>query len=105
MEEAIFVSGGWLLKIVMEELNSVGDKEVFRGRVDNLEAAVVFQGGENIEAVAGAEGPGGAGVGLVVYGYAASNGAKGGGVEVEGDIEVSPCGCEGGDGGLAEEVE
>ena len=37
--------------------------------------------------------------------YTASDGAEGGGVKVEGDIEVFPCGCEGGDGGLVEEVE
>ena len=37
--------------------------------------------------------------------YAASDGAKGGGVEVEGAIEVFPSGSEGGDGGLAEKVE
>ena len=43
--------------------------------------------------------------GLVVYEYAASDGAKGGGVEVEGAIEVFPCRCEGIDDGLAEEVE
>ena len=105
MEEAIFVSGGWFLKVVMVELNSVGDKEGFCGGVDDLEAAVVFQGGADVEAIAGAEGPGGEGGGLVVYEYTASNGAKGGGVEVEGAIEVFPCGCEVGDDGLAEEVE
>ena len=105
MEEAIFVSEGWLLKVVMAELNSVGDKEGFCGGFDVLEAAVVFQGCADVEAVAGAEVPGGAGGGLVVYEYAASNEAEGGVVEVEGAIEVSPYGCEGGDGGLAEEVE
>ena len=89
----------------MAELNGVGDKGGFCGGVDDLEAAVVFQGGANVEAVAGAEGPGGAVEGLVVYEYAASDGSEGGGVKVEGDIEVYPCGCEGGDGGLAEEVE
>ena len=36
---------------------------------------------------------------------AASDGAKEGGVEVEGDIEVFPSGNEGSDGGLAEKVE
>ena len=40
-----------------------------------------------------------------MYEYAVSDGAKGGGVEVEGDIEVFLCGCEGVNGGLAEEVE
>ena len=37
--------------------------------------------------------------------YAASDGAEGGGVEVEGAIEVFPSGSEGGDGGLAENFE
>ena len=105
MEEAIFVSGGWLRKVVMAEFNSVGDKDGFGGGVDDLEAAVVLQGGADVEAVAGAEGSGGAGGGIVVYEYAASDGAEEGGVEVEGAIEVFPCRCEGGDGGLAEEVE
>ena len=67
MEEAIFVSECWLLKVVMAELNGVGDKDIFCGGIDNLEAAVVFQGEADVEAVAGAEGPGGAGGGLVVY--------------------------------------
>ena len=105
MEEAIFVCDGWMRKVVMAELNSVGDKEVFHGSVDNLEAAVVFQGGAGIESVAGAEGPGGMGGGLVMYEYAVYNGAERGGVEVEGSIEVFPCGWEAGNGGLAEEVE
>ena len=38
-------------------------------------------------------------------GDAAADGAKGVGVEVEGDIEVLPYGRDGGDGGLAEELE
>ena len=104
MEEAIFVSDGWMRKLVMAEFNSVVDKGGFCGGVNHLGASVVFQGGADIEAVAGAEGPGGAGGGLVVYEYAASDGDEGNGVEVEGAIEVFPCGCEGGDGGLVEEV-
>ena len=55
----------------------------------------MFQGGAEVEAVTGAEGPGGAGGGLVMYEYAASDGAEGGGVEVEWAIEVFPCVCEG----------
>ena len=105
MEEAICVSGGWLREVVMAELNCVGDKGGFCGGVDDLEAAVVLQGGADVEAVAGSEGPGGAGGGLVVDEYAASNGAERGRIKVEGVIEVFPCGCEGGDGGLTEEVE
>ena len=99
------MSDGWMRKVVIAEFNSVGDNEVFFGGVDDLEAAVVLQGWADVEAVTGAEGPGGAGGGLVVDEYTASDGAEGGGVEVEGAIEVFPCGCEGGDGGLAEEVE
>ena len=70
-----------------------------------MEAAVLFQGRADEEAVAGAEGPGGAGGGLIVDEYTASDGAKGGGVKFSGAIEVFPCRCEGGDGGLAEEVD
>ena len=80
----------------MAGFNSVVDKEGFGGGVNNLEALVVFQGGDDIEAVAGAEVLGGLGVGLVVDKDAAADGAEGGGVEVEGAIEVFPCGCEGG---------
>ena len=105
MEEAIFVCDGWMRKVVMGEFNIVGDKEGFGGGFNDLEAVVVFQGGADVEAIAGAEGPGGAAGGLVVYEYVASDGAKGSGVKVEGAIEVFLCGCEGGDGGLVEEVE
>ena len=89
----------------MAELNGVRDKGGFSCGVDYLEALVVLQGGANVEAVAGAEGPGGAGGGLVVDEYAASNGDKGGGVGVEWAIEVFPSRSEGGDSGLAEKVE
>ena len=57
---------------------------------------VVLQGGADIEAIAGAEVSGGAGGGLVVDEYAASDGTEGGGVEVEGAIQVLPSGSEGG---------
>ena len=89
----------------MAELNGVGDKGVFSCCVYYLEAAVVLQGGDDVESVAVAEGPGGAGGWLVVNEYAASDGAEGGGVKVEGAIEVFPSGSEGGNGGLAEKVE
>ena len=80
----------------MAEFNGVGDKGGFSCGVDYLESAVVLQGGANIEAVTGAEGPGGAGGGLVVNEYVVSDGYEGGGVEVEGAIEVFPSGSEGG---------
>ena len=80
----------------MEEINGVRDKGGFSCGVDYLEAVVVLQGGADIEAIAGAEVPGGAGGGLVVDEYAASDGTEGGGVEVEGAIQVFPSGSEGG---------
>ena len=40
-----------------------------------------------------------------MYEYAAFDGAEGGGVKVERAVEVFPCGCEGGDGGMAEKIE
>ena len=52
MEEKIFVSGGWLREVFIAKINGVGDKGGFCGGVDDLEAAVVFQGGANLEAVA-----------------------------------------------------
>ena len=65
----------------------------------------MFQDGADVEAVTGAEGPGGLGGGIGVDGGVAANGSEGGGVEVEGAIEGIPCGREGGYAGLAEEVE
>ena len=50
----------------MAELNGVGDKGGFCGCVDDLGAAVVLQGRDDVETVAGTEGLGGAGGGLVV---------------------------------------
>ena len=47
------------------------------------------------------EGPGGASGWIFMNEDAASNGAKGVGVEVEGAIEVFPSGEEGSDGGQA----
>ena len=85
----------------MAELNGVGYEGGFSCGVYYLEAAVVLQGGANVEAVAGAEGSGGAGGWIVVDEYAESDGAEGGSVEVEGAIEVFPSGSEGSDGGLA----
>ena len=62
----------------MAELNGVGYKGGFCGCVNDLEAAVVFQGRADVEAITGAEGLGGVGGWLVVDEYAASNGAEGG---------------------------
>ena len=63
------------------------------------------QGGAEVEAVVGAEGPGGLVGGLGVDEDAAADGAEGGGIKVEGFIEVLPCGWEGGNVGLEEEFE
>ena len=105
MEESIFVRDGWMRKVVVAEFNSVGDEEGFSGGVDDLEAAVVLQGEADVEAVAGAEVPGGAGRCLVMNEYATSDGSKEGGIAVEGAMEVFPSEKEGSDGGLAEKVE
>ena len=69
VEQAICLSGGWLCEVFMAELNGVVDKGGFYGGVEELEAAVVLQGGANVS-------PRGAGGGLVVDEYAASDGAK-----------------------------
>ena len=61
----------------MAELNYVRDKGGFSCGVYYLEAAILLQGGADVEAVAGAEGPGGAGGWLVVDEYAVSDGAEG----------------------------
>ena len=80
MEDSIFVRDGWMREVVVEEFNSVGDEEGFGGCVDDLEAAMVFQGRANIEAFKVAQGSGGSGGGLVIDEDAAANGAKGGGL-------------------------
>ena len=89
----------------MEELNSVRDKGGFSCGFYYLEAAVVLQGRADVEAVVSAEGLGGAGGWLVVDEYAASDGAEGGGVKVEGAVEVFPSRSEGGNSGMAKKVD
>ena len=75
VEESIFVRDGWLREVVVVEFNSVRVEEGFSGGVEDLEAAVVFQVGADVESVAGAEGPGGSGGGLVVDKDASADGA------------------------------
>ena len=55
-----------------------------------MEAAVVLEGGAYVEAVAAAEVPGAAGVDRVVDEDPATGWAEGGGVEVEGTVEIFP---------------
>ena len=62
----------------MVELNGVIDKGGFSCSVYYLEAVVLLQVGADVESVAGAEGPGGAGGWLVVDEYASSDGSEGG---------------------------
>ena len=62
-------------EVVVAKFNSAGDEEGFGGGVDDLEAVVVFQGGADVEAVAGTEVPGGSGGGLVLDKDAAADGA------------------------------
>ena len=73
----------------MAGLNGVGDKGGFSCGVYYLEAAVVLQGEADVEAVAGAEGLGGAGGWLVVDEYAASNGAEGVASKLRGPLKSS----------------
>ena len=72
---------------------------------NHMESLVVLERRANVEAMASLEVPRQAGVRIVVYDDQVADGADGGDVEVERVIEVFPCGSEGGDGGLAEEVE
>ena len=87
MEKLIFVCDGWMHEVVVAEFNSVGDEEGFGGGVDDLTAAVVFQGGDEIEVVGGTEFPGGSGGGLVVDEYAAADGAKGVASKLKGPLK------------------
>ena len=64
----------------------------------------MFEGGENVEAIMTAEGPGLACTGFVVDDDRASDRADGSGVKVEGAVIVFTGGHVGGEGGLSKEI-
>ena len=90
MEDEVFVSDGWLGEVVVMEFDCVREEKGFGGGVDNVEAAVVIEGGSNVETITAAEVPGLTCAGFVVDEDWAADGANGRGVEVEGDIVVFP---------------
>jgi len=72
------------------ELDGVREEGGFGNLVDDVEAAVVLGGVANIESIAASVIPGCTGRGLVVDEDATAQGADGGGVVVEGAVEVLP---------------
>ena len=105
MEDAVFISDGWLGEVVVAEFDRVKEEKSFGGGVDDVEAAVVIEGGSNVEAIAAVKGPGLACAGFVVDEDWAANGADGSGVKVDGSVVGFPGGHFRGQGGLAKEVE
>ena len=74
----------------MAELDGVREECGFGNLVDDVEAAVVLGGVANIESIAASVIPGCTGRGLVVDEDATAQGADGGGVVVEGAVEILP---------------
>ena len=97
-------SDGGLREIGVAELDGVGEDGRLGDFVDKMKAAVVFGGVADVEAVAAAEIPSGACGWFVVDEDAATEGADGGGIIVEGAVEVCPGRLRRVDGGLTEEV-
>ena len=87
--DAVGRSDGGLREIGVAELDGVREDRRFGDFVDEMKAAVVFGGVADVEAVAAAEIPSGACGWFVVDEDAATEGADGGGIIVEGAVEVS----------------
>ena len=90
MEDVFFVSDSGLGEVVVVEFDRVREDKGFGGGVDNVEAAVVIEGGSDVEAIAATEGPGRACAGFVVDEDWAADEANGSDVKVEGGVVVFP---------------
>ena len=101
VDDSVFCGDGRLREIVVQDLDGVGDDEGFGGGVDDLEAAVVVEGGANCEALAPSVAPRGAFAWLGVDDDGRAEWGYGGGVEVEGAVEMLPGGHGRVDVGLA----
>ena len=105
VDDSVLWSDLWLGELVMEDFDGVEDEGGLGGGVDNLEAVVVLEGGADGETSAAAVVPCLAGTRLGVDDIRAAERGDGYGVEVEGAVEVLTRGYDGGNVGLAEEVE
>ena len=65
-DTVVLIGDGWLCKIVMAELNGFGVEKRIGIGIGNLGAAVVFEGGADVEAITVAGVPGAVGVDRVV---------------------------------------
>ena len=91
VDNAVAFADCWLGEVIVQELEGVGEQECLGGAVDNVEAAVMFECGSNIEPAAAAEVPSFADAWFVVDDYGASNRSHWGGIEGEGDVHMLPC--------------
>ena len=105
VEDYVLWSDLYLGEVVVENFDGVEDEGCLGGGIDNLEAAVVLEGGANGETSAAAVVLCLAGTRLGVDDDRAAERGDGRGVEVERAVNVFPGVDGGGDVGLAEEVE
>ena len=57
MGDAVLFGDCWLVEVLMQEFDGVGEQETLGGAVNNVEAAVVLDFGCNVELSAAAEVP------------------------------------------------
>ena len=105
MEDAVFVYDSRLGEVVVAEFDSVREEKGLGGRFDNMEAAVVIEGGVDVEAIAASEGPRSTCDGFIVDDDRAYDEAKGSGIKVEGAVVVFSGGHFRGEGGLTKKIE
>ena len=86
MKKPVFVGDGGGCEVVMPEFYCVRDDERLCEGVNNLEAAVVFEGWADVEPIASTTGPGQVFVGLVVDDDGTATGADRCGIEVVGAL-------------------
>ena len=57
MDDAVAFADRWLGEVIMQELDGAGEQECLGGAIDDVEAAVMFECGSNVEPAAAAEVP------------------------------------------------
>ena len=80
VEDAVAFSDRWLGEVLVQELDGVREQECLGGAIDDVEAAVMFECGSNVEPAVAAEVPSFAGAWFVVDDDGASNRSKRGGI-------------------------
>ena len=105
VDDTVAFADCWLGEVLVQELDGVGEQECLGGAIDDVEAAVMFECGSNVEPDAAAEVPSFADDWFVVDDNGASNWSQRGVIKVEGAVEVLPCRHCWVESGLSEEVE